>query len=79
VLPLSNHNANNSCTSLVFSNVTARGDMMINISIPAIVGANPSAPGINISLYNVTLEDGSSLVIDSTGYQRAGSRQVSRS
>jgi hypothetical protein len=67
-LPLSNVTIDTSCAAIDFSNVTSRGRMTINISITAMLLANPAVPSLNISLEGLVLEQGSMLVIDSRGY-----------
>ena len=64
-IPPANATINVSCTDVVFVNVVAQGNMMINLSVTAMVAANPN---ITVSIKNLSLLDGAVLVVDSSGY-----------
>ena len=66
-LPVANDTINTSCTSVAFVNVTAQGNMMINLSIAAMVQANPTAMNLTVTMTNVSLLNGTVLLIDSGG------------
>ena len=71
-LPPGSDTINTSCTSVVFANVTAQGNMMINLSIGAMVQANPAAENITVTLRDLSLLDGAVLVIEGSSPYGAG-------
>ena len=75
--PLANDTINKTCTSVAFVNVTAQGNMMINLSIAAMVQANPTAMSLNVTMKNVSLLNGTVLLIDSGGASSTNSPHVS--
>ena len=48
-LPLANDTINASCTSVALVNVVAEGNMTINISLAAMVQANPTAANVTVT------------------------------
>jgi hypothetical protein len=50
VLPLANKSIDPACTTIVWVNVTAQGNMLVNLSIAAIVRTNPAAPLISVQM-----------------------------
>ena len=62
---LANDTINVSCSDVAFVNVVAQGNMIINLSVTAMVVANPK---ITVTMKNVSLMNGVVLVVDSTGY-----------
>ena len=71
-LPLANDTIDTSCTSVAFVNVVAQGNMMINLSVAAMVQANQSAANMTVTIRNVSLLSGAALLIDSNGFSAAG-------
>ena len=66
-LPLASDTINTTCTSVAFVNVIAQGNMMINLSIAAMVQANPTAINLKVTMKDVSLRSGAVLLIDSGG------------
>ena len=77
-LPPTNDTVNVACTSVVFLNVVARGNMMVNVSIAGLAVSSVGSMNITISLTNVSLLEGATLVIDSTGYVAGSSSPYGR-
>ena len=63
---------NTSCTSVVFVNITAQGNMIINLSIAALMiqASNRVAGIVMVSVRNLALLDGAVFAIDSSGYSK---------
>ena len=56
---MANDTINVSCSVVAFVNVVAQGNMIINLSVTAMVGANPK---ITVTMKNVSLMNGVVLV-----------------
>ena len=76
-IPLANDTINTTCTSVAFVNVVAQGNMMINLSIAAMIQANPTVMNLTVTMTNVSLFNGTVLLIDSSASPSTASLNVS--
>ena len=69
-LPTADTTVNVSCRNIVLSNVTVQGNMTLNISIAGMIMANPTS-AISVTIVNMTVDRGGTLVFDSRGFTSA--------